>query len=276
MKKAVGVMGLVVFVAAVLAAGVSLAAQTGAAAPLCDLTITKIYLTKDCKVAVVVKNLGPGPVLDTVWTVHTPKSAGVYLYKNGAGWGGASIWLFDPAKNLKAPGGTATYTSNLQVSGTAGIKAVVDLWNVVPETNEGNNSLATKLTCEAQSGPCCIIGTYDGTYADTPSKTCPKPGTGKFILYITKQQANCGSTIEGKVVNPANGNVHYLKGTVTPSGICCKIEGVLKGAPGTPTAGEVITIKGILCKDKLGKWYCTDGVYTNAAGCSGKFTLKQK
>jgi hypothetical protein len=271
MKRLVGVMGLVVFLTVVLAAGTVLA--QGKKLP--DLTVTKIYLTKDCKVAVVVKNLGPGPVPDSVWTVHTPKSAGVYLYRNGTGWGGASIWLFDPAKNLKAPGGTATYTSNLQVSGTAGIKAVVDLWNVVAEANEGNNSLATKLTCGIQPGPCCIAATYDGIYKDTPSKTCPHPGSGKFILYI-KQQAGCGSTIEGKVVNPANGNTHYLKGTVTPSGICCKIEGVLKGVPGTPTAGEVITIKGILCKDKLGKWYCTDGVYSNATGCSGKFTLKQK
>src|SRR4030042_136683 len=146
MKRLVGVMGLVVFVTVVLAAGTTFA-QTK---KLPDFKIDKIYLTKDCKVAVVVKNLGPGVVPDTVWTVHTPKSAGVYLYKNGVGWGGASIWLFDSAKNLKAPGGTATYTSNLQVSGTAGIKAVVDLWNVVTEAQEGNNSLETKFTCGVQ------------------------------------------------------------------------------------------------------------------------------
>jgi len=271
MKRLVGVMGLVVFLAVVLAAG-TLFAQTK---QLPDFTIDKIYLTRDCKVAVVVKNLGPGPVPDEVWTVHTPKSAGIYLYKNGVGWGGASIWLFDPAKNLKAPGGTATYTSNLQVSGTAGIKAVVDLWNVVKEMKEYNNSLETKLTCGVQPGPCCIGGAYDGTTADTLSKTCDKPETGKFILDI-KQQAGCGSAIEGRVVNPANGNIHYLRGTVTPSGICCKIEGVLRGVSGTPTAGEVITFKGILCKDRLGKWFCTDGVYSNSRGCNGRFTLRQR
>ncbi len=277
MKRLVGVMGLVVFLAVVLAAGVSFAAQTGqkggAAAPLCDLTITKIYLTKDCKVAVVVNNLGPGPVPDTVWTVHTPKSAGVYLYKNGTGWGGGTIWGFDPAKNLQKPGGTATYISTLQVTGSAGIKAVVDLWNVVKEAKEDNNSLATKLTCGTQTGPCCIAGSYHGTYADKLSATCKKPGTGKFTLVI-KQQANCGSTIEGKVVNTANNNTHYLKGTVTPSGLCCKLEGEMKGVAGTPTAGDVIKIKAILCK-KGDKWYSTDGTYTNPAGCSGTFTLTQ-
>ncbi|MCJ7663603.1 MAG: hypothetical protein MUO24_05120 [Desulfobacterales bacterium] len=269
MKRLVGVMGLVVFLAVVLAAGATFA-QTK---KLPDFKIEKIYLTKDCMVAVVVKNLGPGVVPDEVWTVHTPKSAGVYLYKNGTGWGGASIWKFDPAKNLKSPGDTATYVSTLKVTGAAGIKAVVDLWNVVKEAKEGNNTLETKLTCKVQPGPCCISGTYNGTYRDKPSVTCKKPGAGKFTLVI-KQQANCGGTIEGKVVNTANNHTHYLKGTVTPSGICCKIEGELKGVAGTPTAGEVIKIKIILCK-KNGKWYSTDGTYTNPTGCNGTFTLTQ-
>jgi hypothetical protein len=147
MKRSAMVMGLVMLLAVVLAAG-TIFAKTKR---LPDLTINKIYLTKDCHVAVVVKNLGPGYVPDEVWTVHTPKSAGVYLYRNGTGWGGASIWKFDPAKNLQKPGGTATYVSKLQVSGTAAIKGVVDLWNVVTEANEGNNSLEVKLTCKAQS-----------------------------------------------------------------------------------------------------------------------------
>ena len=144
MKRLVGVMGLVVFVTVVLAAGIAFA-QTK---KLPDFKIDKIYLTKDCKVAVEIKNLGPGPVPDEVWTVHTPKSAGVYLYKNGAGWGGGAIWKFDPAKNLKSPGGIATYISTLKITGTAGIKAVVDLWSVASESNEGNNSLETKLSCK--------------------------------------------------------------------------------------------------------------------------------
>jgi len=151
MKRLVGVMGLVVFLTVVLTAGISFAQKPGQPGEkLPDFTIDKLYLTKDCRVAVVVKNLGPGVVPDDVWTVHTPKSAGIYLYKNGTGWGGGTIWKFDPAKNLKAPGGTATYVSTLKVTGTAGIKAVVDLWNVVLEANEGNNSLETKLACKVE------------------------------------------------------------------------------------------------------------------------------
>jgi hypothetical protein len=147
MKRLAGVIGLVVVLAIVLVQGALFAQQPGGKLP--DFTIEKIYLTKDCHVAVVVKNLGPGLVPDDVWTVHKPKSAGVYLYKNGTGWGGGPIWKFDSAKNLKSPGGTETYVSTLKVTGTAGIKAVVDLWSVVTEANEGNNSLETKLSCKS-------------------------------------------------------------------------------------------------------------------------------
>lgn len=139
---------LIILMAAVLATS-TIFAQTKR---LPDLTVEKIYLTTDCNVAVVVKNLGPGHVPDEVWTVCTPQSAGVYLYKNGAGWGGAGIWKFDPAKNLQKPGGTATYVSKLKISGTKTITAVVDLWKVVAEANEGNNKHTARLTCEAQSG----------------------------------------------------------------------------------------------------------------------------
>ena len=152
MKKSKRVVNWGIFVMVLLTAVIIVSQQPVqkcmAATRLPDLTIDKIYLTKDCRVAVVVKNLGPGYVPDDVWTVHTPKSTGVYLYRNGTGWGGDPIWKFDPAKNLQKPGGTATYVSKLKVSGTAAIKAVVDLGNVVPEANEGNNRLELKLTCE--------------------------------------------------------------------------------------------------------------------------------
>lgn len=278
MKRSVRVIGLSVLLTVVLTAGIFLAQpahESLAAARLPDLTIDKIYLTKDCRVAVVVKNLGPGIVPDEVWTVHHPKSAGVYLYRNGTGWGGGSIWLFDPAKNLQKPGGTATYISKLQVSGTAAIKAVVDLWDVVTEANEGNNSLEMKLTCEAQTGPCCIAGKYKGSTVDDPK--CPVgPETGTFILILN--QASCGSHVEGDIIDPATGAVtSKFKGTVTPAGKCCKIVGRTKGVPGGPDEKCVHDVKATLCKNKLGKWYTVDGVYTNLSGncCSGKFKMEQ-
>jgi hypothetical protein len=180
MKRPMLVGGLVVFLAVMLAAGPSFAQQSKGKLP--DFTIEKIYLTPGCNVVGVVKNLGPGSVPDDVWTAHTPKSAGVYLYRNGTKWGGGTIWKFDPAKNLKSPGGTATFVSNLNVSGTATIKVVLDLWNVVTEANEANNSLEVKLTCKAQGNQ--AGSTKDYGYGSDPPIVLPmwppwqEPGVG--------------------------------------------------------------------------------------------------
>lgn len=283
-------MGLVVWSAAILATGTIFAQQPGKkedaaisetkkppVSRLPDLTIDNIYLTKDCRVAVVIKNLGPGIVPDEVWTVHTPKSAGVYLYKNGTGWGGGPIWNFDPAKHLKTPGGTATYVSKLKVSGIQGIKAVVDLWKVVTEENEGNNNLELKLTCEAQTGPCCIAGKYKGISVDDPA--CPVgPESAKFTLIL--QQTNCGSGVLGDVLDPATGTITAkLKATVIPGpGNCCTLVGRLKGMKGTEDADCLHEIKATLCKNALGKWYATDGTYHDLSGscCSGTFKIEQE
>jgi hypothetical protein len=267
-KKLVGwmVIGLFLLTAA------SLWAQTTAPAPgLPDLVIEKIFVDQSCNVAVVVKNLGPGNVPDAVWTVHTPKSAGVYLYRNGTGWGGASIWKFDPAKALQTPGGTATYFSNLKVTGAVGIKAVVDLWNVVKEANETNNSLETKLTCKPQGGSCCVAGTYEGVHKDTASATCTKPKSEKFIFILN--QANCGSSVEGQIKSPKDGTMvvtHTFKGTVTSVEKCCELKGEIREI----SSGKTMPIKATLCKTN-GKYSTTNGTYSDPAGCSGTFEMHQ-
>ena len=287
MKSSRKLAGWIVLIFFMLAAG-SLLAQSptvkgggtvpvtppGVAAPpmaLPDLTIEKIYVTQDCMVAVVVKNLGPGYVPDAVWTVHAPKSAGVYLYRNGTGWGGESIWKFDPAKALQKPGGTATYISTLKITAGTGIKAVVDLWNTVKEANENNNRLATKLVCEQQAGQCCIAGTYEGVHKDTLSATCKKPKTEKFIFILT--QANCGSTVEGQIKSPKDGSMvvtHTFKGVVTFVEKCCELKGEMKEI----SNGKIVPIKATLCK-KNGKYFTTNGSYSDPAGCSGTFEMQQ-
>lgn len=114
-----------------------------------DLIIEDISLDNQCNVLVKVKNNGPGKVPDSVWTEHKPDSSSVYLSKDGTGWGGATIWKFDPGKALQAPGGTATYTSTLKISGAAKITATVDHTKQVAETNENNNKKTKTLRCRA-------------------------------------------------------------------------------------------------------------------------------
>ncbi len=126
---------------------IALSAQAKAGG-LPDLDIIKITVDRACNLVVVVKNNGPGPLPDYVYTKHHSKSAGVYVYINGKGWGGQSIWKFDPTKQLQRPGGQATYTSRYKVSSPVSVKAIVDQWNDVKEANERNNTeILNKLSC---------------------------------------------------------------------------------------------------------------------------------
>jgi hypothetical protein len=114
-----------------------------------DLVIDDMALDKNCQVVVRVKNIGTGPVPDQVWTVHKPESAAVYLSVDGKGWGGETIWKFDAAKALKAPGGTAVMTSTLRITGAQSVTATVDHTKQVVESNDANNTRTERLTCQA-------------------------------------------------------------------------------------------------------------------------------
>lgn len=118
-----------------------------------DLTILKITVDRNCNLAVVVRNNGPGPLPNFVYTNHHPKSAGVFVWINGKSWGGTSIWKFDPTRKLQRPGGQATYISRYKVSSPVDVKAVVDRWNDVKEANERNNVQTRKrLSCGSSGG----------------------------------------------------------------------------------------------------------------------------
>ena len=123
---------------------------------------------------------------------------------------------------------------------------------------------------------CCIAGKYEGVSVDDPK--CPVgPETGKFTLVL--RQDKCGPDVEGDIINPGTGTVaSKLKGTVTPSGRCCKFVGRSKGVPGGPDEKCVHDVKATLCQDRLGKWYTDDGVYKDLSGscCSGTFKMKQQ
>jgi hypothetical protein len=113
-----------------------------------DLAIEDITLNEQCFVVVTAKNNGPGAVPDKVWTDRAPDSSAIYLHINGKKWGGQTIAGFDPAKNLQNPGGMATMTSKLKVTGTATIEAYIDHTHKVKETDEKNNVMKKGVTCK--------------------------------------------------------------------------------------------------------------------------------
>jgi len=124
-----------------------------------DLVIRNILLDRSCNVVVQVRNIGRGKVPNKVWTVHKPTSSSVYLRINGRGWGGATIWKFNPSKSLQPAGGGATYRSKLKVTGTAAVKATIDHTKQVAESNEGNNAMIKRLICR-KPGKLPDLGMY--------------------------------------------------------------------------------------------------------------------
>lgn len=119
----------------------------GQAHKKCDLAVTGLSLAGDGRVMVDLKNNGPGKVPNQAWTSN--KSVSVMLFREGKRWGGASIKVIDPQRYLQHPGGTATFVSNLKVSGSEKITAVVDYGNRVGETNKVNNGKSVTLGMQA-------------------------------------------------------------------------------------------------------------------------------
>ena len=115
--------------------------------PKADLTVSRIFLTRDCRVAVKIENIGKGSIPASVWTKHTPQSANVYLLRNGKKWGGATIYGFDKRRHLQKPGGKAVYISNLKPRNGESITAIVDMTNEIKESNENNNEMTETLNC---------------------------------------------------------------------------------------------------------------------------------
>ncbi|MBW1997280.1 MAG: hypothetical protein JRJ29_04860 [Deltaproteobacteria bacterium] len=115
----------------------------GASRP--DLAVKEIRVVGGCKVAVTIVNAGPGDLPDAAW--QQGSSPTVYLYRNGRSWGGANLIGIDRTKRLRRPGGEVQYVSNLRVSGTERIKAMVDFNNTLREGNETNNIMVRQLSC---------------------------------------------------------------------------------------------------------------------------------
>jgi hypothetical protein len=119
-----------------------------------DLVPTDIRVNADCQIVVSFKNNGPGLVPDAAFSFNPPGS-GVQMYNGAQPWGGIVLGGVDPQKNLKPAGGTVTHTwfpgaANLKLGpGIHSIKVDVDNNNKVAETNEGNNSLTKRVSCEA-------------------------------------------------------------------------------------------------------------------------------
>ncbi len=143
-----------------------------------------------------------------------------------------------------------------------------------PSTTVTKPGMTTTVTPKPP-GPCCIAGKYQGTHKDLPSKTCPKPGSGKFIMDLN-QDPGCGSKIWGTVTNPTDGSTQSFEGKVTKRDKCCYIEGTMRRPAGPAGPPEETKLAGLLCK-KDGKWSGKGKYTTTRPGvtCTGEWEMKQ-
>ena len=130
-------------------------------------------------------------------------------------------------------------------------------------------------TTKPQPKPlCCIAGEYKGHHKDTPSKTCPTPGEGDFIMVIN-QDKGCGSKIWGTVKNVKDGTTQNFEGTVKQREKCCYIDGWIKRPATAAAPAETTHFWGLLCKN--GKWAGKGNYTTTRPGvtCNGKWEMAQ-
>jgi hypothetical protein len=134
------------------------AAGLFAGKPKPDLKITKIELTRDCRLAITVRNNGPGKLPDEVYTNHHRKSAGVYIdisSSYGLSFQEQTIWRFDTARKLQPKGGKVTFIFPQIISTRVSIHAKVDRYDVVEEANENNNKRQREFS-ECSPGPSVV------------------------------------------------------------------------------------------------------------------------
>ena len=118
-----------------------------------DLTVSEIKLIEECKIQVTIKNIGSAGLPDIAY--DRTRGVAIQMYKDGKPWGGIRLFGFDPYKKLMNPGASVSWVwfplaENLKLgSGTHTIRVVVDMYNIVKESNEDNNERTEKLLCEA-------------------------------------------------------------------------------------------------------------------------------
>ena len=113
-----------------------------------DLKVEDIYLDENCKVMVVVKNVGPGEVPSQVWSIRDIQECTLKLYLNDEEWCQHSFIDFDPDKALSPVDGEAVFPSELEITEESTVTAVIDCADSIREQNEENNTHSKVLTCK--------------------------------------------------------------------------------------------------------------------------------
>jgi hypothetical protein len=113
-----------------------------------DLKVEDIYLDENCKVMVLVKNVGPGEVPSQVWSIRDIQECTLKLYLNDKEWCQRSFIDFDPDKALSPVDGEAVFPSELEITEESTVTVVIDCVDLINEQNEENNTKSKVLNCK--------------------------------------------------------------------------------------------------------------------------------
>jgi len=113
-----------------------------------DLKVEDIYLDENCKVMVLVKNVGPGKIPSQVWSVRDVQECTLKLYLNDEEWCQKSFIDFDPDEAISPVDGEAVFPSELEITEKSTVTAVLDCMDLIKEQNEENNTKSVVLNCQ--------------------------------------------------------------------------------------------------------------------------------
>lgn len=113
-----------------------------------DLVVSDLTLDEDCYVIVTLKNIGTGMVPEEAWNQIFEENCALNIYKDGAPFSSKCLFQIDTTHDLQPVEGSAAFKTDLRLSGTSVVTAVVDATGNILEMDERNNTRGKELACE--------------------------------------------------------------------------------------------------------------------------------
>lgn len=119
--------------------------------PQPDLVVDRVELQRGCQIVLTLRNAGQATLPNQAY--DPANGVAVEVQRNHQPWGGIRLSAVDPSGKLKVPGGSVQYVwfpkaANLRLPpGAQTLRATIDRYNTVAESNEGNNDKTSAVTC---------------------------------------------------------------------------------------------------------------------------------
>jgi len=138
-----------------------------------DLVVDRIWLDSRCAVNFTIRNAGPGVIGESE---HARGMVRVLIGKAQKDY---PFKVVDSGNDLKKPGKSISFNTQVILEDPAQVKVTVDADGVIPETHEGNNSRQEQLTPGCKKEAPLGAPTRSTPETSQPQATQPKMGTAQ-------------------------------------------------------------------------------------------------